>query len=58
MGVSTGDDQSYVYITGLDKSFEEGIKLLEHVLANAKADQDVYDEYVNGILKKNEPMPS
>jgi zinc protease len=52
MGVSTGNDQSYVYITGLDKSFEKGIKLIEHVLANAKADQEVYDEYVKGILKK------
>ncbi|MCF8229414.1 MAG: insulinase family protein, partial [Bacteroidales bacterium] len=52
MGVSTGDDRSYVYVSGLDKSFEKAIELLEHVLANAKPDQEVYDEYVKGIQKK------
>ncbi len=52
MNVSTGDDRSYVTISGLDKSFEEGIKLLEHVLSNVKPDQDVYTEYVDGIIKK------
>ncbi|MDZ7742543.1 MAG: hypothetical protein U5Q03_12525 [Bacteroidota bacterium] len=51
MGVSTGEDRSYVYISGLDKSFEKGIELLEHVLSSAKAEQEVYDEYVKGILK-------
>lgn len=52
MGVSTGSDRSYVYISGLDKSFEEGIKLLEHVLLGVQPNQEVYDEYVNGIMKK------
>ncbi|MCX6234969.1 MAG: insulinase family protein [Bacteroidetes bacterium] len=52
MGVSTGADRSYIYISGLEKSFEKGIELLEHVLSNAKADQEAYDEYVKGILKK------
>ncbi len=52
MGVNTGNDRSYIYISGLQKSFEKGVGLLEHVLANAKADQKAYDEYVKGILKK------
>jgi predicted Zn-dependent peptidase len=52
MGVSTGSDRSYIYISGLEKSFDKGIALLEHVLANAKADQETYNEYVKGILKK------
>ena len=52
MGVSTGKDRSFVYISGLQKSFEKGIELLEHVLANVKYDQKVYDDYVDGILKE------
>ncbi len=52
MGVSTGNDRSYVYISGLEKSFEKGVELLEHVLANIKPDQKAYDDYVDGILKE------
>ena len=52
MSVSTGNDRSYVSISGLQKSFDEAINLLEHVLSNAKPDQEAYDEYVKGILKK------
>jgi len=52
MGVSTGNDRSYVYISGLEKSFEKGVELLEHVLANVKPDQKAYDDYVDGILKE------
>lgn len=52
MGVSTGSDRSYVYISGLEKSFEKGVELLEHVLANVKPDQKAYDDYVDGILKE------
>ena len=52
MGVSTSDDRSYIYITGLDKSFDKGVELLEHVLSSVKPDQSVYEEYVEGIIKK------
>ncbi|MBI9037797.1 MAG: insulinase family protein [Bacteroidales bacterium] len=52
MGVSTGNDRSYVYISGLEKSFEKGVELLEHVLANVKPDQKAYDDYIDGILKE------
>jgi len=51
MGVSTGNDRSYVYISGLQKSFVKGIELLEHVLSSAQPDQEAYDEYVKGIMK-------
>jgi predicted Zn-dependent peptidase len=53
-GVSTGDKRSYVYITGLSKSFKEAVELLEHVVANAKPDQQAYSDYVDGILKERE----
>lgn len=52
MDVYTGGERSYVFINGLDENLEEGIKLLEHVLANAKADKAIYDEFVKGILKE------
>lgn len=52
MDVYTGDDRCYVYITGLEKSLEEGIDLLEHMLSSVKPDQESYDKYVEGILKE------
>ena len=52
MNVYSGDDRCYVYITGLQKSFDKGIELLEHVLANAKPDEQAYNDYMDGILKK------
>jgi len=27
---------TYIYVSGLDESFEKGMELLEHVLANVK----------------------
>ncbi len=53
-GVNASDKRSYVYISGLSKSYEEAIRLLEHVIANAKPDQQAYNDYVDGILKKRE----
>jgi len=50
-GVEAGDDRCYVYISGLKKSFDKGVELMEHVLANAKADSDSYSKYVDGIIK-------
>ncbi len=53
-GVNAGDKRSYVYISGLSKSYKEAIKLLEHVIANAKPDEKAYADYVDGILKKRQ----
>jgi zinc protease len=52
MGVSTSDERSYIYISGLNESFEKGVELLEHILTNVKADKKSYDDYVDGILKE------
>ena len=54
MNVNTGNDRCYVNITGLQKYFEKGVELLEHVLLNVKPDQDAYTELVKGILKKRQ----
>ena len=52
MGVSTGSDRSYIYISGLEKNLDKGMELLEHVLAHAKADSKIYSDYVDGIGKE------
>ncbi len=51
MSVSVSDDRCYVYISGLEKNLEKGLALLEHTLSNAKPDKEIYNEYVQGILK-------
>lgn len=52
LSVNAGDDRCYVTISGLDEKLEKGIELLEHIIHNAKADQESYDEFVKGIVKK------
>lgn len=51
-GVRTSDDESYVYISGLEENLSVGVELLEHILANVKPDQEAYDEYVKGIIRE------
>jgi predicted Zn-dependent peptidase len=50
-GVSTGSERSYVSLSGLQENLSEGLALLESLWANAVADQDSYDKFVNRILK-------
>jgi zinc protease len=52
LNVSTGEERSYVTVKGLNSSFDKGLELLEHLLAQAKADKDAYAEYVSRILKE------
>ncbi len=52
MGVSAGNERSYISISGLQKSFDKGVELLEHVLSSVKPDSAAYREYVKGILKE------
>ncbi|MCK4663886.1 MAG: insulinase family protein [Bacteroidales bacterium] len=52
MNVYTGDERSYIFISGLEKSVEQGIQLLEHILSNVKPDKKALDDYIDGILKE------
>lgn len=52
--VNTSDDQSYVFITGLKKSFDQGAELLEHLITNVQPDETAYNDYVKGILKERD----
>lgn len=49
--VNTGNDKSYVTISGLQENLDKGLELIEHLLANAVVDQEAYDKYVASILK-------
>jgi predicted Zn-dependent peptidase len=50
-GVSTGGEQSYVYLNGLASEFDEAVKLFEHLLQNAVADEDKLKQMVAQKLK-------
>lgn len=52
--VNSGTDRTYVYLTGLQKNLPEGIKLFEHLVNDAVANQESYQEYVKTILKSRE----
>ncbi len=51
LSVSVFDNRTYVAISGLKQNLERGLELLEHTLANAKPDDIIYSDYVDGILK-------
>ena len=48
------DFRSGVTISGLNKSLEDAIKLVEEIVNEAKPDTAVYKEYVKDILKKRQ----
>jgi len=50
-GVGTGNDRTYVYLSGLQENMDKGIKLFEHLLADVKADPQAYRNYVDKIIK-------
>jgi predicted Zn-dependent peptidase len=52
--VSSGNDRTYVGISGLKENLDKGLALLEELWDNAKADQDTYDKYVESILKSRQ----
>ena len=49
--LNSGTDKTYITLKGLKENMPEGIKLLEHLVKNAKADQGAYENLVNQILK-------
>lgn len=49
--VFSSDDRVYVNLSGLEESFEEGVKLFEHILQNVKPDQTALDNVVADVLK-------
>lgn len=52
--VSSGNDKTYVGISGLKENLDQGLALLENLWDNAKADQETYDKYIESILKSRQ----
>ncbi|MDX1943205.1 MAG: insulinase family protein [Saprospiraceae bacterium] len=50
--VHTNDERSYVSLSGLEESFEQGIQLMEHILADAKEDEEALRNLVADVLLK------
>lgn len=52
--VSSGDNRVYATLSGLEESFEEGVKLFEHLLANVEGNEEALKNQVADILKGRE----
>jgi zinc protease len=54
LNVSSSDNRSYVYISGLGKSLEKAMELLEDIVNNAKPDAQIYKDYIDGVVKNRQ----
>ena len=52
--VTVNPDNLNISLTGLQSQMPKALELLEHVLRNAKADKDSYDQYVGLVLKSRD----
>jgi len=52
--IRVGEDQIIVSLSGLNENMGEALALYENVVANAKSDKEVYDMYVDQILKSRD----
>lgn len=51
-GVSAGEEESYVYLDGLQDNYKEALELFEHLLADCKPNQEALNDMISGIKKK------
>jgi len=52
--VFSGEDRSWVYISGLNKNYEKGVEIMEEILNSSVADTSSYRKYAEGIIKERE----
>lgn len=50
----TSNDQIIITLSGLESNMKKGVELMNHLLANVKADKGIYDETVKTILESRE----
>jgi hypothetical protein len=51
-GVSSGNDQVYVSLSGLQENFEPALQLFENLLSNAKADDKALEGMIADMIKQ------
>lgn len=54
--VYAAEDQTYVYLTGLNENMEKALQLFEKLLANPKADDEALKKMIDGVFKKREDI--
>lgn len=52
--VYSGDDRSYVIVSGLEENFEDGLIFFENLLNNVVVEDESYKEMIRGMLKERE----
>ncbi len=50
--VFAANERTYVTLSGLDENFEAGMKLFEHLLADAQAEEEALQNMISNILKQ------
>lgn len=56
--MSASGDRSYVTMAGLSKNMPEVMRLLEHIINNAKPNQEAWDNMISDVLKNRENAKS
>jgi len=51
-GVSASDEESYVYLSGLQDNYSEAMNLFEHLLADCQPNQEALSNMIAGMKKK------
>lgn len=52
--VYSGQNRSYVYVSGLNKNMEKGVQLLEEIINNSLPDTAAYSKYAKRIIKERD----
>lgn len=52
--VNVDERNSYIQLNGLQNNFKKSVELLEHLLANGKPDQAVFDEFIKDFIMKRD----
>jgi predicted Zn-dependent peptidase len=52
--VFSSNNRSYVYVSGLNRNLERGIKLLEEIINNSLPDTAAYEKYAERIIKERD----
>lgn len=53
-GVYAAEDQTYIYVQGLDENMDQSIQLFEKLLGDPQADEEALKKMIDGIFKKRE----
>jgi predicted Zn-dependent peptidase len=50
--VGTGNEQTYIFVSGLQKNFSKALNLFINNINNAEADKESFDKYIASLKKK------